>query len=408
MLPQILMLIVNKLGDPARKTSAAAGHELRRVLKHHPSMQVVISREVQQLAHRNHLLPKSMYSCVSFLNQLRFERNDVEMAKEVIAFYFKIFEVAIGKVNPSARGANDVLDKRRLLSALLVGVNRAHPYLPERDQYMDEHIDELYRVVHTGPHLATQALLLLFHITVGTTTEQPGIPGSHAVVRQDRFYKSLYSSLASAVVISQGKHTTMFFNLLFKSIKHDQNPGRVLAFAKRLSSTAIHCNAPACAASIFLLNELACHHRHLRTYLEEIPEEDCSKVVLDPTKREPRAAMSAHGITEDGTPRSQLASSWELSLASHHYHPSVAKIASTVGGVAYGGNPFFDFSLAAFLNKFAYRNPKAVKQGSQLYYGGESVGARRELGIDVRLALPFNDPSFLKQKGAVEDDFFRR
>ena len=51
---QILTLMVNKLGDPIKKPSAAAGHELRQVLQEHPNMQNVIAREVQQLAHRPH------------------------------------------------------------------------------------------------------------------------------------------------------------------------------------------------------------------------------------------------------------------------------------------------------------------------------------------------------------------
>lgn len=51
---EILTLMVNKLGDPGKKTAAAAGHELRRVLREHPAMQAVVAREVQQLVHRPH------------------------------------------------------------------------------------------------------------------------------------------------------------------------------------------------------------------------------------------------------------------------------------------------------------------------------------------------------------------
>ena len=59
--------------------------------------------------------------------------------------------------------------KSRLLSALLTGVNRAHPYLPKKDAAMEQHIDALYRISHTAPPAAaTQALILFFQLAVGS------------------------------------------------------------------------------------------------------------------------------------------------------------------------------------------------------------------------------------------------
>ena len=41
----ILSLVVNKLGDPAKKAAAAAGHQLRRLLDEHPNMTDVVAKE---------------------------------------------------------------------------------------------------------------------------------------------------------------------------------------------------------------------------------------------------------------------------------------------------------------------------------------------------------------------------
>ena len=61
--------------------------------------------------------------------------------------------------------------KGRLLGALLTGVNRAHPYLPTKDIGMEEHVDSLYRIAHVSPPSAcTQALMLLFHLAVGSSS----------------------------------------------------------------------------------------------------------------------------------------------------------------------------------------------------------------------------------------------
>lgn len=46
---QLLTMMVNKLGDPCRKISASAGHEIRRVLDEHENMQEIAAREVSLL-----------------------------------------------------------------------------------------------------------------------------------------------------------------------------------------------------------------------------------------------------------------------------------------------------------------------------------------------------------------------
>lgn len=430
---QILGLVVNKLGDPQRKTAAAAGHELRAVLKAHPNMQVVIAREVQQLAHRPHLSPRALYNCVAFLNQLQLDRLEETPAEgasvgaesgslpaALITTYFKLFEVAM-RASGDRGTNNEVSAKSRLLQALLIGVNRAHPYLPKSDQHMDGHIDELYRVLHTAPSgAATQALTLLFHIAVGSPTRQGGARASaqsdESRAREDRYYRALFAALSStadSALLSPGKHSTMFFNVLYKSMKFDNDSNRVLAFAKRLLVSSLHCSAPSAAASIFVLNEVAKHHQEVQAYLDDVPERGSAETVLHAAKREPRAAFTVYmhdsdSVHRDGSGSTSRPSSWELSLASFHYHPSVSKFAKS-SQIKYHGNPMQDFSLAQFLDKFAYRNPKAPKQRRKNAGG---VGKRRGLGtasIDSRLALPVNDPSFLKQREtAVQDEFFRK
>ena len=418
----ILGMLTNKLGDPSKKTAAAAGHELRKVLQEHPNMQLVIAREVQQLAHRPHLSSRALYNCITFLNQLKLERSLVKkgassplessLPGELICTYFKLFKVVIRATQ--GRGATPGSGvQTRLLSALLAGVNRAHPYLPMEDQKLEDHVDELYRVIHTAPAAtATQALTLLFHIIIGSPTK-----GKESVVdvteesvrRQDRYYRALFAALATPSM-TMGKHATMFFNILYKSMKADNDTTRVLVIAKRMLATTMHCNSPAFAASIFVLNEVASHHEPLRVYLEQIPDESLAGVVLDPSKREPKAALWVHNDESNRAPPKN-ASSWELALASSHYHPSVAKFSSTVGAIFYNGNPLQDFSLAPFLDKFAYRNPRDVKRAANKICRGESVGERRstrEEAIGSRLILPVNDPSFLKQRETdVQDQFFK-
>ncbi len=291
--------------------------------------------------------------------------------------------------------------KSRLLSALLTGVNRAHPYLPEQDKDLEQHMDSLYRVVHTGPPSATtQALMLLFHVAIGS---HPNDTDSNKKtqqykMRQDRFYRALYATLALPSVVASGKHLTMYFNLLYKAMKHDDNTSRVNAMAKRLLCTTMHATPPVMAASLFLIGEIAKTREELKSCLVNVAQGESAMAVLDATKRQPEAALVHPNGESVGH-----AHLWETSLLANHYHPSVCKFAS--GNVEnYSGDPLRDFSLAPFLDKFAYRNPKTNKNSNNKR--GESIAERQRNNAAEAQQLPVNDPSFLEKDYVNEQDEF--
>lgn len=461
---KLLSMMVNKLGDPDKKTAAAAGHQLRVVLQRHPAMQDVVAREAQQLAHRPHLSPKALYNCIVFLNQLHLKRTvgnsfddgvqhpstSPSLAASLIKTYFRLFEVAVQK-NQSKHGnkgssSSSTLDeagtmKSRLLSALLTGVNRAHPYLPEKDKDMQEHIDALYRIVHTAPPAAcTQALMLLFHLAVGSKVEKSGEDDGDSQIdletdkvdglekgkpkagrdqeqQQDRFYRALYATLSKGNNISGGKHQTMYYNLLYKAMKYDTDMTRIHVFAKRLLASVMHAPPASIAASLFLLQEISKSHQGLRDSWENVPDpESDAWIVLDDNKREPKAGLvnrsedakgiNEHPATAEGTPPG-----WEIALLNQNFHPSVAKFANDIGEIEYAGDPLQDFGLAPFLDKFAYRNPKSVDKASRLQLGrATTTPYHRRMGkLQARLQLPVNDPSFLERTNVNEqEEFFHR
>jgi ribosome biogenesis protein MAK21 len=129
---QLLAMMVNKLGDPGKKTASAAGHQLRVVLQKHPNMQLIVAREVQQLAHRPHLSPRALYGCIVFLNQLKLTKEEnmdqgaltVTLQREslpaaLIKTYFRLFEVAVKTKKEHEKESEGAHMKSRLLSALL-------------------------------------------------------------------------------------------------------------------------------------------------------------------------------------------------------------------------------------------------------------------------------------------------
>ena len=419
---ELLTLIVNKLGDPNKKVASAAAHNLRSVLTAHPAMQVVVAREVQQLVHRPHLSERALYNCVTFLNQLglRAETETYRLPSSLVQTYFRLFEVAVRVDDKKKKAKSDeaVAMKGRLLSALLTGVNRARPYLLQSLAELEDHVNSLYRVVHKSqPSACTQALMLLFHSTIGTVLEEKqstprpltDVEKSH----QKRFYVSLYSKLAQTVMIGSGKHLTMFFNLLYKSMKYDTDKNRVLAFAKRLMCTALHCSSAVVSASLFLLNEIGKVHPEVLDCHRTVLEGKEAQRVYDMREQDPSKAIQLSSSGEEsGQSDTRLAPSWEMCLAMHHYHPTVNAFAKNFGQISYNGDPLVDFTLGQFLDKFAYRNPKSSEKVAGKFSRGNSVAERRsgnERRIEEQFALPFNDPTFLHTQDVdVADQFFHQ
>uniref|UniRef100_A0A8R1EBV1 CBF domain-containing protein n=1 Tax=Caenorhabditis japonica TaxID=281687 RepID=A0A8R1EBV1_CAEJA len=86
----------------------------------------------------------------------------------------------------------------------------------------------------------------------------------------------------------------------------------------------------------------------------------------------------------------------ELLLLSHHFHPSVGVFAKALlegREINYGGDALNDFTLMAFLDRFAFRNPKeVVKSGNRVVRkkAHDPWGVRKlAVGSNVRFILIF-------------------
>jgi len=439
----LLSMVVNKIGDPSKKIAAAAAHELRGILDMHPNMMNTIAREVQQLAYRPHLSSRALYNCITFLNQLKLvnkeESTDLastddqkkgkpdesfSLPASLVNTYFQLFEVAVNKGHSSTkkkrRDTAAAAMKSRLLGALLTGVNRAHPYLPSKDVGMEQHVDALYKISHISPpSVRTQALMLLFHLAVGSGGEPSrgnNISESEAS-RKDRFYRALYSKVGDPIMLSAGRQLTLFFNLIYKAMKNDTNDARVIAFGKRLLHVTFHATPATISGALFLLSEVVKHQPSLHA---SVFSTSGHLATFCPLKREPSAAFTPVVKSTDKTDVNELeklddtvntntASIWELALTLHHYHPTVSKFSSSLSDIKYNGDPLRDFTLAPFLDKFAFRNPKTLKKINK-----KSIGARRsglEAGKLSVASLPMNDPSVWKNeetKASEREDFFKK
>jgi hypothetical protein len=150
-----------------------------------------------------------------------------------------------------------------------------------------------------------------------------------------------------------------------------------MAFIKRLLICAAQSVPPIAAGLLFLVSEILKARPALKICLSEKHAAGAAKEKSGAGK----TASAAVGDEEEGEagflgnfnvakrePEFAYAPDavptvWELALLARHYHPSVQSFTQGLlqapdHHIAFSGDPTVEFSLMAFLNRFAYKNPK--------------------------------------------------
>lgn len=452
---RLLNMLVNKLGDPMKGIVPKCIELLDKIMSIHSVMKGVIVREVRQFLHRPQLPPRSLYASINFLTSIHLTKKDMEalpssstssaapldVASQLVECYISLFEKSTTIPSGESQSSSPT-SSSKLLSSLLQGVNRVYPFLKNK-QSLIKHIDTLFKITHTT-HFATavQALTLISHIALPSSSRNATnfheVTSTHNAVTTDyddsntsssngivtRYYRALYSMLFSEQVLSRTRNT-LFFKLLYRSLKFDPSVDRKLAFMKRLSILLLQCNSSIAAGILLLLSE-ACSHLSVgksrgpgnvammnidAVSNKKLKDSNLSFFPLDslfsfPTvtdtvlvddhehawfdcydalKREPLYALHTghnvdplsyesidNGNNSNGSHnRSSKAGEtvptlWETALLMCHFHPSVKAFMNGFSApshkIDFTGDPISDFSITAFLNRFAYKNPKKKRE----------------------------------------------
>mmetsp|Transcript_1401 Transcript_1401/g.1883 ORF Transcript_1401/g.1883 Transcript_1401/m.1883 type:complete len:1050 (-) Transcript_1401:826-3975(-) len=479
---RLLMTIVNKLGDTEKKISSQVVYLLTEIAKAHPNMRGILVNEVEQFIFRPKVTPRGIYCGAIFMNQTVLQQlGDEELARRLIKIYVRLFKHLVSKdtiggeesedkdtfkkkTNKNGKkkrgkgkknGKPDEVQqsqeamKKKLLSAILTGVNRAFPYAKTMGEDMEEQIDTLFQIVHVAAFsTSTQALMLLLHIMLARKAVS------------DRFFRALYGKMLSPEVLDTGKQT-MFLNVLYRAMKADTNSRRLSAFLKRILQVGLIGSAPFAAGVLILVSTILQNKPSMRTLVgtvtEEKPEsnkkavavkksdidgEDGPKLLVDLGEDEDEDMSDESADETSETKEQEVVSDdeeevgeydaskrepkyagcakatcrlWELEPYTRHYHPSVRAFAIALArdpkGVKYEGDPMKDFSANAFLDRFVYRNPRQrdienLKNAHKSTFGVQGRAGR--LG-KVTGAPAVNTPSFLLKDASLikeEERFF--
>ncbi|KAJ8868020.1 hypothetical protein PR048_031829 [Dryococelus australis] len=266
----LLRNLINKLGDPNAKVVSKVIYCLGQLLRTHPNMKAVVMDEIEKLLFRANVSTRAQYYCICFLGQFVFTSNDTSVAKNLIKLYFSFFKACIkkGTTPPAAKGGGEgeyrinklsydneylvgsaVLPTvgevdSRMMSVLLMGVNRAYPFAKAEMEQISEHVQTMYKVVHLASfNVSLHTLCLLYHVC------------DHANSMSDRFYSVLYKKIADPGLMTSS-HQAMFLSLVFRALRKDTHVGRIRAFIKRLLQVCMYAPVPLVCGILYMTSQL--------------------------------------------------------------------------------------------------------------------------------------------------------
>ncbi|OTA54338.1 CBF-domain-containing protein [Hypoxylon sp. EC38] len=387
----LLRLLVNKLGDRERKIASRASYLLLQLLNTHPGMKQVVIRTIEQdIIFRPGQHIRAKYYAINTLNQTILSTKEPQVADSLLNIYFGLFVALLKSGELSQHDGNSEAskgDKRKhqkkgkapkktedknqaitgdreaaekLVSAILTGVNRAVPFSQAEQSTLESHLDTLFRITHSSNfNTSIQALMLIQQLS------------ANRHLATDRFYRTLYESLLDPRLITSSKQA-LYLNLLYRSLKADVDVRRVKAFVKRMLQVLnLHQPSFVCGI-IYLIIDLCTTFPDLKTLINEPEEHEEDEVVPGVASDAPVDGPEAQSKKDDGVydgrkrhpeySNAHRSCLWELLPFLRHYHPSVEVYASNLlSGKKVAQKPeLANHTLIAFLDKFVYRNAKAV------------------------------------------------
>lgn len=423
----LLRLGVNKLGDIDSKISSKASYCVLMLEQKHPAMREIVVNAVIDIMFRENIEDHAIYYSVITLNQTILTAELPKLSEKLVNAYLSLFEKLLvktdadnvgklkeGKYNKQGRhkrnfkrgkhggksvkvekkSKQEVIEEQtsKILSAILTGLNRAFPFSNLKSDVFTSHLKTLYRITHScNFNTSVQALILLQKIVAESTDE----------AEVDRYYRTLYESLLDDRLLTSSKQA-IYLNLLFKSLKHDSNKPRVLAFAKRICQICLDwLNIGTISGMLYLLIQLSKSVSEIKGLLLNKQPADSK---YDPRKRDPKFANADQSAL------------WEIDFFLRHYHPTVQLYADSMLESKKIAKPDLGlFTLGHFLNRFVYKKPKqkSASRGQSIMQpiGGAQTGDMlvKVSNEDNAEEVPVNTTEWIKRKAEnvrPEDRFF--
>ncbi|KAA0197890.1 CCAAT/enhancer-binding protein zeta [Fasciolopsis buskii] len=411
----ILAAVVNKLGDRSKVLASCVIHKLRGIAGKNAALLDAVVEEVRSFLFRPNLLERAKYYAISLLSclQLKSERQKGNAqsgtgntAVKLVKLYTAFFHTAVK--------SEEVPE--RLVTALLAGLSRAAPFVPDArfTEYLKE-VDDIFRLVHTTSfNVSLQALTVLLQLS----SHRPEIRDRYyqALYRKLRDPDLLQTSRGPTVLHllyrsmledPDGDRRAAFAQRLLQLCLIHPQPGFVVGSLILLSKDSLS-NSLLNSDKLFTGTSIGdvSHQKNDDSanddedeHFSDAPDSDEGNEVMTSPTKQPASKLTStwehrrnanwrrsgskiketDGVgktmqstititTYDPDAREPLFAraggypTWPLVLLCNHAHPSVSLLAQTLltgSTISYTGNPFDDFSIQHFLDRFAYKKPKS-------------------------------------------------
>ncbi|CAF4515606.1 unnamed protein product, partial [Rotaria sp. Silwood2] len=373
---RLLELIVDKLGDSDSNVAAKTLHLLNQLLEKHSGMKTVVVNEIERLLFRQNIRQSAQHYGLCCLTAIIFTSQDNDLANKLIKIYFALFRLFSVKENVSSK----------FFAILLGGVTRTISFATVDLDNIIEHLNDLFRIVHsTNFKTSVRALQLIFRIVEQRSEID------------ERYYNALYKKL-SEPEWKNSKMLSTFLNLIFKSMLKDAMEPRIRAFIKRLLQLCLFNDVPFIFGILLLISEIVKRHASGQHLLLFSQKANVLSLKNDKTMEDDDEEEHFHDVINVDDQPSQIVpevSSWnhqnlnktnqnhlnhydiykrnplycgsdytclhELIFLKNHSHPTVALFAQNLFDgkpIDYNGNPLVDFNSMRFFDRFIYKNPK--------------------------------------------------
>ncbi|KAL0210897.1 hypothetical protein P9112_009195 [Eukaryota sp. TZLM1-RC] len=288
-------------------------------------------------------------------------------------------EVKNQKVNESHEKliGLDSASRTRLLFLILIGIQKLIEIFGTFMDFFEtlkDHFDLLFKLIHTAPMSTISKIFEIIRTSITSSAQN----SEDCTAISDRFYRSLYHSIT--VSLEDSSRSSKFLNLIYQSIRDDPNPVRALSFVHKLVSVAINGSPSLIIGILIVVSEIAKGRPEVFNLILD-SEKDILSVLKDRIDDHP--SFNQSNLTFDLASRDPRSVGggclWGLLLLSRHYHPTVKLFVGNLFNkkfIKYDGDPFKDFCISSFLDKFAVKNPKQIATSDE----GEMVRVNLSLG----------------------------
>merc|ERR1712217_717551 len=335
-------IIVNKLGDPCKKTSSKAIYLILCLFIEYPKMGFIAANVMNFFFDRPLLKYRAIHNVVLLLNSMikLYDKRDVKSMFIFISTNLKILKKVIDIDRTGIRSRNKLNDIKNLnprkgnskiiilsLTIIIKVLSKTNNLFFK--QQIHQHNQCFFHLVHAykSPKIAVKALIILTKLQSSYTK----------IKEKYRFYLALYSILTHKYFLRYKYNTT--FSILFKAIEFTAPSWMVLAFIKQMFEIALEELTETAFQIMTLILKLMQNHGSiwLNFLIKDLRVHRSSKKLLSITENKlinENVILMANKLISLSTSKrtykydkKNKKLTWELKLMKRHVDPSVSMLA---------------------------------------------------------------------------------